>query len=364
MERKSALTKQHLDLGAGLEIWNGMPTPWRYASRLEDEHDAVRQAAGLFDMSAIKKLRVRGEDAASVIDHVVTRNVASLPCGRSTYTSILNESGFVCDDAIVFNNGPGDYLLCHGAGEGTERVQESALGRKLECSLDDSLSCLMLQGPRSRLLLDRWSTIDLASLKYFHHQPTEVFGHPCMISRTSYSGELGYEIFSIEADTVRIWENILEDGAGDGVMACSFSALNTVRVEAGLLFYGYDMAGRETPWEAGLGFTVDKTKREFRGMQQALRSEGRERFVLAGIVAEHLCALSKGTRLHYNGADVGVVNSPIWSHRMNKSLALSHVRPDLAVHGTRLTTGAPNEGLRVTVVRIPFYDPDKIRVRM
>ena len=361
LSRTSALSQRHRDLGSGLEDWNGMGTAWTYGTDPDDEHDAIREAAGLFDMSGLKKVRVRGPDADSVIDHVITRNMALVNPGQSAYGAILTDQGTVCDDAIVANNGADGWLLVHGSGESMERLQESAGGRDVDIELDDDLHDISLQGPGALEFLSAHTPLDLASLPYFHQQPTELFGHSCILSRTGYSGERGYEIFAGANDIGDIWDNIVGQGAALGIMPCSFTSLDKVRIEAGLLFYGYDMTTDHTPWEVGLGWAVSRSKGDFRGRDEVFASEGKERFKFATLDIDHADALAGGETIMHGDENVGVVNSPAWSRRMKKSLALCHVRPDLVEPGTRLSVSADDATYDATVAVSPVYDTEKTR---
>ena len=203
--RESALAARHRALGSGLEDWNGMSTAWSYDSDPNDEHDAVREAAGLFDMSPLKKVTLRGPDAAQVADHVFSRDAGKIAEGKSSYGCVLSEQGTVCDDAILANFGQDEWLLVHGSGESMERLRESAEGRNVTVELDDDLHDISLQGPKALDLLNAHTPMDLAALSYFQHQATELFGHPCRLSRTGYSGERGYEIFADRAVIGDIW---------------------------------------------------------------------------------------------------------------------------------------------------------------
>ncbi len=359
--RTSALASRHRGLGSDLEDWNGMGTAWSYHSDPNDEHDAIREAAGMFDMSPLKKVFVRGADAARVIDHVITRDMTRIEPGQSAYGAILTEAGTVCDDAIIANNGANEWMHCHGSGESMERLQESAAGLNVDIELDDDLHNISLQGPKALPLLDAHTPVDLAALPYFGHLETELFGHACRISRTGYSGERGYEIFAGSTSVGDIWDQILGHGAAMGVMPCSFASLDKVRIEAALLFFGYDMTAEHTPWEVGLGFTVNLQRGDFRGKAAAAESKGRERFVAAGIAVDLGETLAGGEVLSIDGAEVGIVNSPCWSHRMNKSLALVHLQPQAGRPGTRLEVGGDDFSGSATVEAIPFFDPSKSR---
>ncbi len=361
LSRSSALASRHTALGSGLEDWNGMGTAWSYNSDPNDEHDSIREAAGMFDMSPLKKVFVRGPDATRVIDHVITRDMTTISPGQSAYGAILTEQGTVCDDAIIANNGDDEWMHCHGSGESMQRLQESAAGLNVDIELDDDLHNISLQGPKALQLLDAHTPTDLNEMQYFHHQATQLFGHPCRLSRTGYSGERGYEIFASASVVGDIWDQILGYGADNGVMPCSFASLDKVRIEAALLFFGYDMTAEHTPWEVGLGFTVNQNKGEFRGKPAVLASEGRERFVAAGVSIDHDDALVGGEILNLNGEEVGVINSPCYSHRLNKSLALVHLRPDATQPGTSLDVVSDDFSGTATVDTTPFFNPSKSR---
>jgi len=354
LSRTSALASRHTALGSGLEDWNGMGTAWTYDTDPNDEHDAVREGAGMFDMSPLKKVMVSGPDAAATLDHLTTRDMTKIAPGSAAYLCVLTENGGMADDAIVSNNGNDEWMIVHGSGDTMALLEESAKGRDVKVAFTDDLHDLSVQGPKSCDILNANCDIDLASLAYFQHAPAKLFGHDCRLSRTGYSGERGYEIFADAAVIGDIWDKLV----GEGVMPCSFTALDKVRIEAGLLFYGYDMTEDNTPWEVGLGFTISKNKCDFRGKDAVMAAKGKEATNNVCLDIDHSDMVSGGEVLSMNGEDVGVVNSPCFSHRMNKSLALAHVSPSIAV-GSVLTVKGDGIDTAATVVASPIYDPEK-----
>ena len=359
LSRSSALASRHTELGSGLEDWNGMGTAWSYNSNPNDEHDAIRESVGMFDMSPLKKVFVRGPDAVKVVDHVITRDMTKIISGQSTYGSILTEQGTVADDAIIANNGDSEFMHCHGSGDSMALLQASAEGLNVDIELNDDLHNISVQGPKALALLNANAGIDLSSLAYFDHATTSIFGHHCRISRTGYTGERGYEIFISSAAVGDIWDNLV----GLDVTPCSFASLDKVRIEAALLFYGYDMSDENTPWEVGLGFTVNPES-NFRGKDAVMAAKGKERFVAAGISVNHSDSLVGGEILSINGEAVGMLNSPCWSHRLNKSLALVHLRADAAKLGTQLEVSSDDFNGTARVEATPFFDPDKSRTHV
>ena len=354
LSRTSALASRHTALGSGLEDWNGMGTAWTYDTNPNDEHDAIREGAGMFDMSPLKKVLVRGEDAASVLDHLTTRDISRIAPGSAAYLCVLTDKGGIADDAIVYNNGGNDWMVVHGSGDTMALLEASAQGRNVEIEFTDKLHDLSVQGPKSLEILDGNCDINLSDLVYFQHASANLFGHACRISRTGYSGERGFEIFADASVVGDIWDRLSEAG----VMPCSFTALDKVRIEAGLLFYGYDMTEENTPWEVGLGFTVSETKPDFRGRDALMAAKGNETVNNVCLDIDHADMLAGGEKLSLDGQEVGVVNSPCFSHRMNKSLALAHVRPGIAAGSTLQVSGDGIE-TTATVVDSPIYDPGK-----
>ena len=357
LSRTSALASRHRDLGSGLEDWNGMGTAWTYSTNPNDEHDAVREAAGMFDMSPLKKVFLTGPDALAVLDHATTRDITRIAPGQSTYLSVLSDQGTLCDDAIVANNGDGEWMMVHGSGDTMSCLQASAEGKNVDIAFTDELHDISVQGPKALEILNAHCSIDLAPMTYFHHSPAELFGHTCRVSRTGYSGERGYEIFADAAVVCDIWDNLV----GNSVMSCSFTALDKLRIEAGLLFYGYDMTTDHTPWEVGLGFTVSRNKGDFRGKEPLFLAEGNEKILNVGLVIDHSDMVKGEETLSLNGDAVGVINSPCYTHRMAKSLALGHVIPSAASEGTVLQASGGGIETTATVASLPFYDPKKTR---
>lgn len=359
--RVSALEAQHRALGAGLDDWNGMDVAWSYATSAEDEHDAVREAAGLFDVSALKKRWITGPDALDVVERVATRQLDKVYRGKSVYCPLLTDEGTICDDNIIFHIDDNKYLYVHGSGQSEARLAEAAAGKNAEVRFDDELHDISLQGPKAVRLLNAHTPIDLDALKYFHQVETTLFGRKVILSRTGYSGERGYEIFTDQADVADLWQKILDAGQSEGVMACSFTCLDKIRIEAALLFYPYDMTEENTPWEMGLGWAISRKKPDFMGRDALFAAEGKEKVKFGGVSCDSTTdTLEAGARLLLDGADVGVINSPAYSHRMKRSLALVHLRPDVEV-GTVLQLRGESQSLDVTVDPVPFYDPEKTR---
>lgn len=361
VERVFALKEEHEKLGAEFAEWNGMNVAATYAgSTIEQDHDATRDAAGLFDLTAFRKLWIKGADAREVVNRTVSRDVSKLKPGRAMYTLVLNDTGGACDDGIVSCFADDKFLWVIGTGTSGDRFAESAKGKDVTLEWDNEVQVMSLQGPKAiDVLAPNVEGTDLRELKFFGHTDAKLFGRDVHISRTGYSGERGYEIYAQPADAPHLWNKILEAGKSEGVIPASFNSLNPIRVEAGLLFYPFDVSPDNTPWEVGAGFLVNKEKGDFLGRDAALAKEGKERFILRGIATDADAALWEGgEELTKDGKKVGEVNVGDYSHRMKKALAYVFVDPDIT-EGTKVKVGDKE----VTVEDLPFYDKNKERPR-
>ena len=360
--RHTALEERHRALGAEIDDWNGMGMVMEYRQDVNDEHLAVRNAACLLDVSGLKKVHILGRDALTVADHLITRDMTEIPAGRSVYAIILNEDGGFTDDCIMFNLAPNHLLLVHGSGTAMERLEESARGKDVSILFDDDLHDISLQGPKSLEILAENTPIDLSALKYFSQESTTLFGRDCLISRTGFSGERGYEIFAKAKDVGFIWDNILEHGQSGGVIPGSFACIDAVRVEAALLFYPFDMDETLTPWETGLGFAVSKSKQgDYRGKKPCLESRGKEKVMVYGIVAESDSAVDADAELIYEDRKVGRVTASNYSPVLSQSVALVQIESALAVPGTRLQVKGTTISCEAVTHSLPFYDPRKAK---
>ncbi|MBN8914693.1 MAG: aminomethyltransferase family protein [Rhizobiales bacterium] len=361
--RLSALSDRHRALGTAFEAsWNDMPVPQNYASDTYDEVIAVRTAAGLFDVSALRIIDVAGKEALAVLNETCTSDISKIAPGASSLTSVVDENGSLIDDVLVYCDGPDAYRISHGGGSLEDILPGVAAGREVTFTKDNDVHILSLQGPKALAILDPNTPFALETLPYFGHQRTTLFGRPVSIARGGYSGERGYEVFCASADAVALWDAILAAGKPVGAMAVSWSCLDVVRVEGGLLFFPYDMPqGDTTPWEVGLGWTVDLSKPAFRGRDALVRRKGQERVAQVGVEIDHHAAVEPGAKLFRDGKEVGLVNSTAYSRYLMRSLALAHVTPDLAGFGTELEVRGADGTFAARVVKTPFYDPLRLR---
>jgi len=360
--RISALDSSLRAMGARMGEWNGMAVAFGFPWDPHLEHDAIRETAGIWDTSALTKIRVRGPDALAAIDYLVTRDMTRIGVGRSAYCPILQDNGHFCDDAIIFHVAEDEFLVASAIGPTLALLENDARGRNFSVELDEDLHIITLQGPKSVDLLDTLTDVDLRALPFCHQLLTGVCGRQMMLSRTGYSGERGYELFMGADQVVEVWEELLQQGRAYGIRPVSFGGLEMVHIESGLMAYGAEATEQNTPWEVGMGWAVARDKGDFRGKQALFELEGRERVKFFGIVADYPDVVEHGAELSIDGEVVGHVTTPAYSRRLGKSLALAHLRPFAAVDGTEMDLRGPTIECRATAASIPFVDPQRKRL--
>lgn len=361
-KRVSALDATLRELGATMDEWNDMDVPVGFPYDPNEELEAVRDAVGMWDTSALKKIHVRGPDALATVDHLAPRDMSKIYVGKSAYSPILKEDGHMCDDSYIYYIKENEYLVVHGGGKTMECLEESAEGRNVRVEFDDDLHMISVQGPKAVELIDPHAEMNLYALRFCHHADTTVFGKKAMISRTGFSGERGYEVFVRAKDAVETWHQLMEHGKPLGLVPVSFGGLDIIHTESGLLFYGAEATEENTPWEVNCGWAISRKKGDFRGKEAVLALEGKEKVKLGGIVADHHDSVGAGTELFRDGEKVGHTTSAAYSRRLGKSLALVHLVPSAAAEGTKVEVRSDEVKCAATVVPIPFVDPQKKRL--
>jgi len=361
--RNSVLNDRHRALGSDLSSsWNDMPVPQNYTACPFAETETVRNRAGLFDVSALKVVNIGGPDALAFLNHILTTDVAKAKPGDSHISNIVNENGALIDDVLVYVDGDGKYRVSHGGGSFEEAAAAAKGGFNVTIARDDDVHILSLQGPLALETLAPHTPMKLAALPYFQHQKTTLFDRPVSIARGGYSAERGYEVFCSAKDAPFIWDSILAAGKNKGVAAVSWSCLDIIRVEGGLLFFPFDMThGDTTPWEVRADWTVDLSKPDFIGKKALIDKKGKERSFIAGLEVWHHDALPPLSKVYADGKEVGVLTSTTFSRHLMRSLALAQIEPAYTKLGTQLVVRDNGQDYPATVVRIPFYDPMRLR---
>ena len=318
-----------------------MPVSKSYGEGVETEHKAIRKASGLTDMSGIKKIWLKGADASKIIDFLITRDCNKIKPGSAAYAALLNENGYLIDDAIVFRLSPREvdkfdatWLICFGAGFGVECLNKSLHGAKVIARADDDMACLMLQGPYAETVIKKVVKGPVPkNLRRFEHGLFSILESDVMIARISYSGEDGFEIFVKAQNAIHIWNYLISNGA----LPVGFDAIDIARIEAGLLFFGRDMTGFETPTELGLDFILDASKKNFRGKTAWQKNSQIPRHKIVGLTIDGLGPLYDRTCLCVNELPVGKITSYAVSAWLRKTVAIAQIKPNLAFNGNQIS---------------------------
>ncbi len=344
------------------------------------EYWACREAAAVMDLSPLRKFEVVGPDAETLLQAAVTRNVRKLAVGQVVYTALCNETGGMLDDATIFRLGQDRFRFV--GGEEHDGIWLRALAGRL--NLDqvwikhstDQLHNIAVQGPNSRDLLCElvWTPPtqpafgDLGWFRFAVGRIGAADGLPVIVSRTGYTGELGYELWCHPNDAPGLWDAVWEAGSAHGLSPLGLDALDILRIEAGLIFAGYEFCDQTDPFEAGIGFTVPlKTKEDdFIGRQALERRKASPQRTLVGLELAGNETAAHGDCVHAGRSQVGVITSGTRSPVLRKNIALCRMAVEYAELGTEVDVGkldGHRKRIPAVVVRFPFYDPDKTRPR-
>ena len=369
--------------------WAGVYSPCVYGDCLDPEHQAIRVSCGLIDVSPLFKTAIRGPGAAAFLARVLPRDLSSLEAGKVVYTSWMDEDGWLLDDGTLACWGNDDYRLT-SADPAFNWLDQHCRGFEVE--LEDqtaSIASLALQGPTSCAVLSSALSRDFSELEFFGAWEGSVEDIPIQVTRTGYTGDLGFEIWCPSSEGPAVWDMLFTAGSDYGLLPVGLDALDVARIEAGFVLQGVDYRSshsclldsqRSTPFEAGLGWTVDKTRSDFVGAAASLAASRNPTKVLVGLEVdieglEYLhervalpMEMPPGAHrdpvvLSSGGQQVGRVTSRAWSPLLKKVLALGTVLPECGRRGSKLEVDAwvNDEQVRVSakVVPRPFFDPTR-----
>lgn len=371
--RTSALTQQFTE-------YRGYWVPSEFEGwGARAEYLACRERVAVMDLSPLRKFEVLGPDAEALMQFALTRNVRRVAVGEIVYSAMCHETGGMVDDGTLFRMGEQGFRWICGdpySGQWLRALAERDGFKATVRNSSDQIHNLALQGPRSRELLSEliWTPEtqpSLGNLKWFHFLigrlggPT---GKPVMVSRTGYTGELGFEVWCHPDDAETLWDAIWRQGQKYDIAPLGFDALDMLRIEAGLIFAHHEFCPQTNPYEAGIGFTVPmKTKEDaFMGREAMARQPAESRHKLMGLLLDANDPVVHGDTIYNGRFPVGVVTSATQSPLLRQQIALCRVAPDFAVPGTQLEVGKLDglqKRLSGELTSLPFYDPDRTRVR-
>ena len=357
--KRTPLYQVHVSAHAKLVDFAGWEMPIQY-SGVVDEYHAVRTSAGLFDVSHMGRLSVEGSDAVAFLQLVTTTNPAPLAVGAAQYSMVCNPTGGIKDDIFIYRLAPTRFLVCVNASN-REKILSwfCAKAPQGDIRLEDEsgyLAQIALQGPQSPHILRALCPDAADRLKPRQCLETSILGAHGVVSRTGYTGEVGYELYLPSTSAVAAWEALMRAGEKSGIKPCGLGARDLLRLEVGYLLYGNDMDEQITPLEASAAFAVDFTKGDFVGRPALL--EQKEKGPSRRLVGFEL--IEKGVPRHgmtvlADGKDIGVVTSGNLSPRLQKGIGLASVQSSFSEPGSRFQVDIRGRLQEAAVVKLPFY---------
>ncbi len=343
------------------------------------EYISCRESAIVTDLSPLRKFEILGPDAENLMQYTLTRNVKKLSAGQVVYSAMCYENGCMIDDGTLMKFGQDNFRWIGGQEYGGEWLKEQAKKKNFKVwvkSSTDQIHNIAVQGPNSRKILEKFvwtpdtqpSIKDLEWFRLTIARIDSVTGTPIMVSRTGYTGELGFEIWCHPKDASTVWDKVFESGKEFKISPLGLEALDMVRIEAGLIFYGYEFDDKTDPFEAGIGFTVPlKTKEDdFIGKEELIKRKNNPQKKLVGLeLVGHEPAVT-GNTVHIGRGQVGVITSGMLSKTLNKNIALCRIDVKHAEIGNEVEVGKMDghqKRIPAKIVPFPFYDPQKTKVR-
>jgi aminomethyltransferase len=356
------LRQKHADLGASFTDFGGWEMPVRYSSDLA-EHEAVRTKAGLFDISHMGEIFIEGKDAASFLDYALVGAASEIAVGRAKYSLICNEAGGILDDLIVYRLAETSFLVVANASNKDvvfQAFKARLAGFDTEVRDEsDSWVLLAIQGPKSVEILSTITSAPLSELKYYAISEAKIADVDCLLARTGYTGEDGFEIYIPVAAAEKVFDALMAAGSKFDLMPTGLACRDTLRLEAGMPLYGHEMNEDVNPYQAGFGKVVRLDKPgDFVGKDALQKlSESKPTRVLVGLIGEGKRAARADYEIFTEGSEtaIGVVTSGALSPTLGYPVAMGFLNSDLAAVGSKVSVDVRGTRLAFEVVRLPFY---------
>jgi aminomethyltransferase len=356
--KRTPLYKVHSALGAKIVPFAGFEMPVQYSTGITAEHKAVREKAGLFDVSHMGEFIVRGSQAVDFVNYVTTNDVAALEPGQAHYSTILREDGTIVDDCLVYRADDRVLMVVNGSNIDKDwahisRFLKKFPDAKLE-NISDDIALLALQGPDAARILQQHTDVDLSMIKYYEFVTGKIAGvDKVYISRTGYTGEDGFELYTPAQHAEKIWSALTASGE---VTPAGLGARDSLRLEMGMALYGNDLDDTTTPLEAALGWLVKMKKGDFVGRDALQRQKdkglGRK---LVGFTTPERSFPRHGYPVFVNGEPSGEVRSGTMSPTLGIPIGTAYVPPEAAVEGSALEIEIRGKRVPAVVQKMPFY---------
>lgn len=369
-ERRSPLHQIHVDGGASFTDFAGWQMPVSYGSDLA-EHHAVRNAAGMFDISHMAEIGVTGPQAIEFLEYALAGKMSNLALMQAKYSLLLDEHAGIIDDLIVYHNAEGKYLVVANAGNHDVALEElTARSKNFDVQVadhSDATALIAVQGPRALEILQATEGFDvvegqqsLTDLKYYWTTNATFKGSPVYVARTGYTGEDGFELYLNTVDATKLWQALTKAGEPLGLIPAGLASRDTLRLEAGMPLYGHELGRNILPAQAGLARVVHFTKEsDFVGRAAAEAGPAEGARVLVGLTSEGRRAGRAGYALLAGDATVGEITSGALSPTLGHPIAMAFVDPQYSEPGTVLDLDVRGSRIPATVTALPFYKREK-----
>ena len=356
--RKTALNSRHRQLGAKMVNFGGWEMPLEYLGILA-EHEAVRTRAGLFDVSHMGEIEIRGVQALDLVQQVSCNNAAKLAVGQAHYSGLMTERGTFVDDLLVHKISDIHYLLCVNAANQEHDFEHIKANNKFDAKVENAgprYSQLAIQGPKAKEILQRVTPVSLDSIHYYHFAFGQVRGVDCLIARTGYTGEDGFEIYFDPGHSEKLWDELMKAGEPAGLLPCGLGARNTLRLEAGMCLYGHEIDEATTPLEAGLGWICKLDKGPFLGSDVLNEQKrcGMDRRLVGFEMLDKRIGRDAYPVL-IDGREAGRVTSGSPAPFLKKNIGMAYVPSTTGAAGTKLEISIRGQAAPAQIVVLPFY---------
>lgn len=364
--KRTPLYDRHVKLGAKIIPFAGFEMPVQYRVGVVGEHRAVRERAGLFDVSHMGEFTLVGQDAESFVNYVIANDVTKLEIGQALYSVMCLEDGGIVDDLLVYRFPDRFRLVVNAANIEKDYawIEGQLARRRGDVQLEDEsdrIALLAIQGPESEAILTRLTDLDTGTIGYYRFAEGRVADEACVVSRTGYTGEDGFELYCGPSVAPKIWDALLEEG-GDDLEPVGLGARDTLRLEMGYALYGNDIDEKTTPLEAGLGWTVKLDKGEFVGRQalQERKAEGLTRR-LCGFILEDRGFPRPGYEIRVAGQSAGSVRSGTVGPSVGRGIGTGYLPLESAAPGTEVEVMIRDRAVPGKVAKMPFYTEGSLR---
>jgi aminomethyltransferase len=358
MELKTPLYDRHVKCGGSIVPFAGYLLPVQYPAGIIAEHLAVRNAAGMFDVSHMGEIIFEGEDALKNLNYILTNDFTSMHNGQVRYSVMCYDTGGCVDDVLVYCYHPDRYMIVVNASNRQKDVEwmtKHRFGNVRIKDISDSTAQIAVQGPRSKEIMLQLVPESSLPDKYYHFlHNINIQGINAVISQTGYTGEFGYEIYISNADAPKLWDLLLETGKAQGLIPCGLGARDTLRLEAAMPLYGHEMDENITPLETGLNFGVKMNKEDFIG-KKAMQEQGDPKIERAGLKVTGRGIAREHQDIYLNGKKIGHTTSGTYAPYLKYPVAMALIEKGAAQAGSKVEIDIRGKHVEAEIVQMPFY---------